>query len=51
MVCDTILDCPDGEDEAGCDELVVRGMFQYVCYNYSLIAIFNPIRSGGGGGC
>ena len=33
MVCDTILDCPDGDDEVGCDELSVRGMFRYDCRN------------------
>ena len=38
MVCDTILDCPDGEDEAGCDELVVRGMFRYG-YTYSMLKL------------
>ena len=37
MVCDTILDCPDGEDEAGCDELVARGMFRYGSLNLSVI--------------
>ena len=29
MVCDTILDCPDGEDEAGCDKLHIVRMFWY----------------------
>ena len=29
MVCDMILDCPDGEDESQCDNLTVeRGMFR-----------------------
>ena len=29
MVCDEILDCPDGEDETGCDDLGVEGLFRY----------------------
>ena len=29
MVCDGIADCPDGEDETGCDKLQIMGMFRY----------------------
>ena len=29
MVCDMVLDCPDGEDEYECDSLNTRGMFRY----------------------
>ena len=28
MVCDMIVDCPDGEDENNCDILVTQGMFR-----------------------
>ena len=35
MVCDMILDCPDGEDEDECDSIEVDGMFRYFnLYNY-----------------
>ena len=34
MVCDKILDCPDGEDEAGCDDLKVEGLFRYSWTNW-----------------
>ena len=27
MVCDMIVDCPDGEDEYECDSLLIEGMF------------------------
>ena len=29
MVCDGVPDCPDGEDEHGCDTLKTDGMFRY----------------------
>ena len=29
MVCDSIQDCPDGEDEYDCDTLTTKGMFRY----------------------
>ena len=28
MVCDLIVDCPDGEDEYNCDSLITQGMFR-----------------------
>ena len=35
MVCDTILDCPDGDDEAGCENPHIEGiLFWYDYFNY-----------------
>ena len=35
MVCDTILDCPDGDDEAGCENPHIEGiLFWYVYFNF-----------------